>query len=125
MNELTTMTAGAAVSQRRGALSFDLMDPESFNHIWKLAGMYAASPLFPAHLRAGTNEVARSNVVLVMNIAARMKEDVLTVAQNIYMVSGKPGWSASYMIAKANQHSTAFSKILLIGISRALATPWL
>jgi len=81
-----------------------LMDPESFNHMQRVGSMLALSPLFPDHLRKGSKEIAIANGVLVMNMAARLNEDPLTVAQNIYFVSGKPGWSSSYMIGKANQH---------------------
>lgn len=81
-----------------------LMDPEVFNHMQRVGGMLALSPLFPEHLRKGSKESAIANGVLVMNMAARLNEDPLTVAQNIYFVSGKPGWSSSYMIGKANQH---------------------
>lgn len=88
----------------RGRLSFDLMDPAAFQHIQRVAGMYAASPLFPDHLRKGGQQAALANAVLVMNIAERLREDPLTVAQQIYFVGGKPGWAATYMIAKANQH---------------------
>ena len=81
-----------------------LMDPESFNHMQRVGSMLALSPLFPEHLRKGSKDIAIANGVLVMNMAARLNEDPLTVAQNIYFVSGKPGWSSSYMIGKANQH---------------------
>lgn len=81
-----------------------LMDPDSFNHMQRVASMLALSPLFPDHLRKSTKEIAIANGVLVLNMAARLNEDPLTVAQNIYFVSGKPGWSSSYMIGKANQH---------------------
>ena len=81
-----------------------LMDPDSFNHMQRVGSMLALSPLFPDHLRKGSKETAIANGVLVMNMAARLNEDPLTVAQNIYFVSGKPGWSSSYMIGKANQH---------------------
>ncbi|MBS8227136.1 hypothetical protein [Vannielia litorea] len=81
-----------------------LMDPTSFDHMQRVGKMLALSPLFPDHLRKGSQETAIANGVLIMNMAARLNEDPLTVAQNIYFVSGKPGWSASYMIGKANQH---------------------
>lgn len=81
-----------------------LMDPTSFDHMQRVGGMLAMSALFPEHLRKGSKEAAIANGVLVMNMAARLNEDPLTVAQNIYFVSGKPGWSSSYMIGKANQH---------------------
>jgi len=81
-----------------------LMDPAAFDHMQRVGQMLAMSQLFPEALRKGTKETAIANAVLVMNMAARLGEDPLTVAQNIYFVSGKPGWSSSYMIGKANQH---------------------
>jgi len=81
-----------------------LMDPDAFEHMQRVGGMLALSPLFPEHLRKGSKETAIANGVLVMNMASRLNEDPLTVAQNIYFVGGKPGWSSSYMIGKANQH---------------------
>lgn len=82
-----------------------LLDVDAFDHMQRVAKMLALSPLFPEHLRkGGTIEQAVANGVLVLNMAARLNEDPLTVAQNIYFVSGRPGWSTSYMISKANQH---------------------
>lgn len=101
---LPVKQAPTAPAAPRPRLSFDLMDPVAFDHIQRIAGLYAKSPLFPAHLRSGDYSAALANAVLVMNIAERLREDPLTVAQNIYFVGGKPGWSASYMISKANQH---------------------
>lgn len=83
---------------------FDLMDPDSLNHIWRVAGMYAASALFPKHLRGKNTEEARANAVMVMNIADRLNEDALTVANHVYFVGNNAGWAASYMINRANQY---------------------
>lgn len=80
-----------------------LMDPATFEQMHNVGRLLAASPLFPDHLRQGPDGTALANGVLVMNMAIRLNEDPLTVAQNIYFVSGKPGWSSSYMISKANQ----------------------
>lgn len=81
-----------------------LMDPTGFEQLYRVGRMLASSVLFPEHLRKGTPEQAAANGALVMNMAMRLNEDPLTVAQNIYFVGGKPGWSTSYLIAKANQH---------------------
>jgi hypothetical protein len=105
MNDLTptnTQTAVAAPKKQSVAYGFDMMNPAVLDHIWRLAGIYSVSPLVPEHLRKGGDAVARSNIVLAMNIAHRMNEDAMTVMQNIYFVSGKPGWSATYMISRAN-----------------------
>lgn len=81
-----------------------LMDVAAFDHMQRVGKVLALSPLFPDHLRKGNLETSVANGVLVLNMAMRLNEDPLTVAQNIYFVSGKPGWSSSYMIGKANQH---------------------
>lgn len=80
-----------------------MMDPATFDHMQRVGQMLALSPLFPEHLRKGHPNAAIANAVLCMNMAVRLQEDVLTVAQNIYFVGGKPGWNTTYMIAKANQ----------------------
>lgn len=81
-----------------------IMDPVQFEHMQRVGKMLALSPLFPEHLRKGNLETAIANGVLVLNMAMRLREDPLTVAQNIYFVGGKPGWMTTYLIAKANQH---------------------
>lgn len=96
-------TQAAATPAATTTVANPLMDPVMFEHMARVGKMMAVSPLFPDHLRKGNKESAIANGVLVMNMALRLNEDPLTVAQNIYFVSGKPGWSASYMIAKANQ----------------------
>lgn len=80
-----------------------LMDPLKFDHLQRVGKMLALSPLFPEHLRKGGMEGAIANGALVLNMANRLNEDPLTVAQNIYFVGGRPGWNTTYMIAKANQ----------------------
>lgn len=100
MNAPTKTTAVSAPQAFQPAI----MDPQKFDHMIRVGKMLAVSPLFPDHLRKGGENVAAANGALVMNMAYRLNEDPLTVAQNIYFVSGKPGWSASYMISKANQH---------------------
>lgn len=97
MNALTTTTA-----PMNAALSL-LMDVQKFDHLQRVGKMLAMSPLFPEHLRKGGMEAAIANGALVLNMANRLNEDPLTVAQNIYFVSGRPGWNTTYMIAKANQ----------------------
>lgn len=80
-----------------------LLDNELFEQAQRAANALAVSPLFPEHLRKGGKDVAIANGVLVMNIAHRMSEDPLTVAQNIFFIGGRPGWNASYVISRANQ----------------------
>ena len=80
-----------------------LMDPTRFDQAQRVGNMMALSPLFPEHLRKGGNNVALANAVLVQDMADRLSRPPLEVAQNIYFVSGKPGWSTSYLIGLANE----------------------
>ena len=99
MNALTT-----AAQRHPAPATLALMDPAQFDQMQRVGKMLALSPLFPEHLRKGTQEERIANGVLVMNMAVRLREDPLTVAQNIYFVNGRPGWNTTYMIAKANMH---------------------
>ena len=80
-----------------------LMDPTRFDQAQRVGNMMALSPLFPEHLRKGGQNVALANAVLVQDMADRLSRPPLEVAQNIYFVSGKPGWSTSYLIGLANE----------------------
>ena len=81
-----------------------LMDPVQFDQMQRVGRMLALSPLFPEHLRKGSEQERIANGVLVVNMALRLHEDPLTVGQNIYFVGGRPGWNTTYMISKANMH---------------------
>ena len=96
MTNLPTKTALSGPSM--------LMDPQSFDQLYRVGKMLASSIMFPEHLRKGSPEQAAANGALVMNMAMRLNEDALAVAQNIVIVSGKPGWASTYLISKANQH---------------------
>lgn len=93
-----------ALTAAKPAQHVGMLDPATFDHMQRVGKMLALSSLFPEHLRKGSVEVGIANAVLVLNMAMRLKEDPLTVAQSIYFVGNKPGWSASYLIGKANQH---------------------
>jgi hypothetical protein len=75
-----------------------MTDTARFEHAQRVANVFAASQLVPAHLRGKV-----ADCVIAMNIAERLGEDPLTVMQSIYIVGGKAGWSSSYMIARINR----------------------
>lgn len=101
---MTTHVPANVSTSQPVPFSLAIMDPAQFEHMQRVGKMLALSPLFPEHLRKGGLETAIANGVLVINMAMRLREDPLTVAQNIYFVGGKPGWMTTYLIAKANQH---------------------
>lgn len=74
-----------------------LSDSAQFELAQRWANAFAASQLVPAHLRGKP-----ADCLIGMLMAKQLGDNPLMVLQNIYVVSGKAGWSANYMIARAN-----------------------
>jgi hypothetical protein len=72
-------------------------DSRSFDHIQRVAKMFATSQLVPAAFQGNI-----PNVVIALNMAHRMGADPMAVMQNIYIVHGKPSWSSTFIIACIN-----------------------
>jgi len=70
-----------------------------FELLQRGANLLAASTLVPTTYQ---NNVP--NCVIALNMAHRMSADPLMVMQNLYVVQGKPGWSAQFLIATFNQN---------------------
>ena len=66
------------------------------------ASTFAASLLVPDHLRKGDRATALANCYIALTMAEAMGELPVIVMQNIHVVNGKAGFSAQYMIARAN-----------------------
>ena len=76
-----------------------LANPVLFEHMLRVSKVFCASALIPDHLKKNNG----ADAFLALQIARERNENPVTVMQNIYFVSGKAGWSASYMIARANK----------------------
>lgn len=73
------------------------LEEKAFELAQRKAKVYAASSLVPKEYSGNIG-----NVIIAQNMAARMGADVLMVMQNLYIVHGKPGWSAQFLIACFN-----------------------
>lgn len=88
--------------QTRVAPMVDIFsDPGAFEHAQRVAKVFASSKLVPQHLQGNV-----ADCLIALQIARRLNEEPLTVMQNIYIVSGRPGWFTAYMIARANRSGT-------------------
>jgi hypothetical protein len=85
MSETTTMISAIEIQEK----TFELAQ--------RRAKVYASSSLVPKEYQ---NNIA--NVIIATNMAERMEADPLMVMQNLYIVHGKPGWSAQFLIACFN-----------------------
>lgn len=72
-------------------------EQKMFELAQRKAQVYAKSTLVPKEYR---NNVG--NVMIATNMAQRLGADVMMVMQNLYIVLGKPGWSAQFLIACLN-----------------------
>jgi len=79
-----------------------LLNEDSFARLQKAAAMFAASPLVPQHLKGGSKTEGIANCAIALAMAHEMGENPLTLMQGIYVVHGRAGWSAQYMISRAN-----------------------
>jgi hypothetical protein len=88
-----------AVSTAPAAHGGDMISDESqFMLAQRWANAFASSQLVPGHLRGKP-----ADCLIAMLMARELGDSPLMVMQSIYVVSGKAGWSATYMIARANR----------------------
>lgn len=74
-----------------------LFDANAFKHAMELAKIISQSALIPPHLRGRIPDI-----LLALYMARIMGENPLLVLQSIHVISGRAGWSAQYLIARAN-----------------------
>lgn len=98
MASLPATTTG----ENQPAIANQSNDAERFGLMQRKAQLFAASPLIPESLRAGGAQQALANCYIGLTMAEAMGENPLTVLQNIHIVKGKAGFSAQFMIARAN-----------------------
>lgn len=98
MTDITTTTNLPAVQTAAPSAGGLLANPERFEFGWRAAKLFASSQLVPQHLRDKPQDC-----FIAIHMAERLGEDPLITMQNIYIVSGRAGWSAQYMIGRANR----------------------
>ncbi len=70
---------------------------DSFELAQRAAKLLSASSLVPQNFRGSV-----PNCLLALNIAHRLGADPFSVLQNLFVVQGKPSWSASFLVAMVN-----------------------
>lgn len=101
------MSTPALVEQPRASVPVraGFFDLEGFELLQRVAKAFASSSLVPQQYQ---NNVA--NCMIALNLASRLKADELMVMQNLYVVHGRPGWSAKFLIATFN-HCGRFTAV--------------
>lgn len=75
----------------------NLLDTGKFEHLWRVATLFAKSALVPEHFR-GQPE----NCFITCQMAVRLGVDPFMLMQKTYVVHGKPGMEATIAIALMN-----------------------
>jgi hypothetical protein len=92
--------AATAIAKRPGddALEMGFGSGESFALLQRAANILANSTLVPSQYQGNL-----PNCIIALNMATRLRADPLMVMQNLYLVQGRPAWSAQFLIATINQ----------------------
>lgn len=80
-------------------------DIEGFELMMRVAKGFASSSLVPQQFQNN-----QANCMIALNLAQRLNADPLMVMQNLYVVHGRPGWSAKFLIATFN-HCGRFTAV--------------
>lgn len=95
MTESTALTTTTASSG--GELSF-LHDSNAFEHLWRVAKAFSASRMVPTHFQQKPEDC-----MVALMMAQQLQVNPLLALQNVQVVNGRPGFSASFAIGLANQ----------------------
>lgn len=71
---------------------------QAFDLAAREAKVYASSTLVPTDYQGNP-----ANCLIALNMAKRIGVDPLMTMQNLYIVHGRPGWSAQFLIGAFNQ----------------------
>lgn len=74
-----------------------LLDSAKFEHLQRVAKVFAASELVPAHFRDKP-----ANCIVALQMALRLQVDPFMFLQNCYLISGKPSIETKLAIALLN-----------------------
>lgn len=93
------------VASQLPAVRAGFFDVQGFELMQRVAKAFAASTLVPQQYQGNM-----PNCMIAINMAERIGADPMMVMQNLYIVHGRPGWSAQFLIATFN-HCGRFSAL--------------
>lgn len=89
---LTTTTASAG-----SELAF-MHDGAALEHLWRLSRYFAASRMVPQHFQQKPEDC-----MVALMMAQQLEVNPVLALQNLQVINGRPGFSASFAIGLANQ----------------------
>lgn len=95
---VTSLTQLRQPTDSAPAVTMGFDSAGGFDLMQRGAKLLAASTLVPQQYQGNL-----PNCVIALNMASRIGADPLLVMQSLYVVHGRPGWSAKFLIASFNQ----------------------
>ncbi|WP_051261520.1 hypothetical protein [Desulfovibrio inopinatus] len=86
-----------SASTNQPAISIGFGDLRAFEFTQRVARIFAESSLVPKEFVGNL-----ANCAIALNMASRMGADPIMIMQNLYIVHGRPSWSAQFIIAMIN-----------------------
>jgi hypothetical protein len=80
-----------------GSLSF-LTDSSAFEHTWRVAKAFSSSRMVPQHFQQKPEDC-----MVALMMAQQLEVNPLLALQNLQVINGRPGFSASFAIGLANK----------------------
>src|SRR5690242_11191690 len=102
---LSQLRAPVPPESRLPVVRAGFFDLQGFELMQRVAKAFAASTLVPKDYQGNL-----PNCLIAINMAERVGADPMMVMQNLYIVHGRPGWSAQFLIASFN-HCGRFTAI--------------
>lgn len=98
-------TRAVATESNSPSVRAGFFNAAGFELMQRVAKAFAASSLVPKDYQGNL-----PNCMIAINMAERIGADPMMVMQNLYIVHGRPGWSAQFLIATFN-HCGRFTAI--------------
>lgn len=98
MSQQTTTLAELRSPKNDPAIHAGFDTAGGFELIQRTAKLFASSDIVPPQFKGNL-----PNCVIAVDMALRMGANPLMVTQNLYVVHGRPAWSAQFLIATFNQ----------------------
>lgn len=101
----TTLAKIQAQDDPAPAVSVGFGTLKGFEAMQRMANLFSRSSIVPEAYRSTGDKdyTSMGNCVIALDMALRMGANPLMVMQNLYVVHGRPAWSAQFLIATLNQ----------------------
>lgn len=97
LNKQDETMAVAEVKEETAPVSMNVLDAKQLNAIWKNAQVLSKSQLLPDRFKGKVEDV-----MLLMDLSARMNLSLFTLASQMYVVHGTPALTAQLAISLVN-----------------------